>query len=345
MNLPQPPDRWDIEQITTDRVHAIEAFGFTERQARFLVTVMLHAGVFVERQYCAFANIVHGQKTHDFVRKLIDGKFASAIVIGRLHRGRLIHVQHKRLYAAIGQVDNRHRKRAELGRLIERVMVLDAVLADRSVVWLGTEHDKVSCFQRRVGDRLNIAEFPRLVFGNGPTKTVRYFPDKLPIGIRLREDPVVFIYLVTRPAPFDFRLFLCRYGELLRALPEWTIRLFAPTSLRNAMPMYLHAVREECASPLTPAVVEELQWYFRLRRDLEATAAARSDMRFRRATARFRAPRFRALHRAWEQQGDTVLWATQSHVLRDKLARGVAQVEAVELAHQYLHLSGLVGKA
>jgi hypothetical protein len=345
MNLPQPPDRWDIEQITTDRVHAIEAFGFTERQARFLVTVMLHAGVFVERQYCAFANIVHGQKTHDFVRKLIDGKFASAIVTGPLHRGRLIHVQHKRFYAAIGQVDNRHRKRAELGRLIERVMVLDAVLADRSVVWLGTEHDKVSCFQRRVGDRLNVAEFPRLVFGSGPTKTVRYFPDKLPIGIRLREDPVVFIYLVTRPTPFDFRLFLCRYGELLRALPEWTIRLLTPTSLRKAMPMYLHAVREECASPLAPAVVEELRWYFHLRRDLEATAAARSDMRFRLATASFRAPRFRALHRAWEQQGDTVLWATQSHVLRDKLARGVARVEAVELAHQYLHLSGLVGKA
>ena len=60
MNLPPPPDRWDIEQITSDRVHAIEAFGFTERQARFLVTVMLHAGVFVERQYCAFANIMHG---------------------------------------------------------------------------------------------------------------------------------------------------------------------------------------------------------------------------------------------------------------------------------------------
>ena len=111
------------------------------------------------------------------------------------------------------------------------------------------------------------------------------------------------------------------------------------------MPIYLHAVREDCASPLTPAVEEDLQWYFRLRRNSEATAAARSDMRFRRATARFRAPRFRALHRAWERQGDTVLWASQSHVLRDKLARGVARVEAVELAYQYLHLSGLVGKA
>lgn len=35
--------------------------GFTERQARFLATVMVHGGVFVERQYCQFAGIAHGQ--------------------------------------------------------------------------------------------------------------------------------------------------------------------------------------------------------------------------------------------------------------------------------------------
>ena len=92
-------------KISSDRVQAVEAFGFTERQARFLVTVMLHAGVFVERQYCAFANIVHGQKTHHSLRRLIEGKFASAVVTGPPHRGRLIHVQHKRLYAALGQTD------------------------------------------------------------------------------------------------------------------------------------------------------------------------------------------------------------------------------------------------
>ena len=159
---------------------------------------MLHSGAFVERQYCAFAGIVHGQKTHDFLCRLIDGKFAALVATGPLHRGRLIHVQHKRLYAAIGQTDNRHRKPAELGRLIERVMVLDAVLADCGVLWLGAEHDKRAYFQRRVGERLNVAAFPRLVFGDGPTTTVRYFPDKLPIGIHLHEDPVIFVYLVLK---------------------------------------------------------------------------------------------------------------------------------------------------
>jgi hypothetical protein len=35
----------------------------TERQARFLTTVMLHAGVCVPRQYARFCDIVHGEKT------------------------------------------------------------------------------------------------------------------------------------------------------------------------------------------------------------------------------------------------------------------------------------------
>jgi hypothetical protein len=35
-------------------VAAVAGFGFTERQARFLVTVMVYSGVFLERQYCAF---------------------------------------------------------------------------------------------------------------------------------------------------------------------------------------------------------------------------------------------------------------------------------------------------
>jgi hypothetical protein len=46
-----------------DRVKAVAAFGVTERQARFLVTVLLHAGVCVPRQYARFAGIAYGQPT------------------------------------------------------------------------------------------------------------------------------------------------------------------------------------------------------------------------------------------------------------------------------------------
>jgi hypothetical protein len=63
VNLPQPPTNWDIDRLTEERTEAVSAFGFTERQARFSVEVLIHSGVFVERHYCAFAGITHGQKT------------------------------------------------------------------------------------------------------------------------------------------------------------------------------------------------------------------------------------------------------------------------------------------
>ena len=46
-------------------------------------------------------------------------------------RSRIFRI-HKPLYAAIGEPDNRHRKPTPLPRAIERLMVLDAVLADQS---------------------------------------------------------------------------------------------------------------------------------------------------------------------------------------------------------------------
>ena len=60
-----------------ERVHAVEQKGFTERQARFLTTVMLHAGVCVPRQYARFCGIVYGAKTRRFFDKLVRLRYAS----------------------------------------------------------------------------------------------------------------------------------------------------------------------------------------------------------------------------------------------------------------------------
>ena len=51
MTLPPEPDRWTIDLANAQRMEGIAAFGFSERQARFLLHVLLHSGVFVERQY------------------------------------------------------------------------------------------------------------------------------------------------------------------------------------------------------------------------------------------------------------------------------------------------------
>ena len=345
MTLPTPSKRWAIDARIADHTEAITAFGFTERQARFLVEVMIHSGVFVERQYCAFAGIVHGQKTHDFLKKLVERGYARPIQVGAVHRGRLFHIGHKPLYAAIGQADNRHRKPMPMGRMIERLMVLDGVLADRTFTWLGTEFDKRSYFQHVVGDRLKPHEFPQITFGTEERSTTRLFPDKLPIGVQRERIDHVFMYLVTRPVPVDFRMFLWRHAELLRALSRWTIRVLVPAPFVKAIRVFGHAARETLATPISPMAADELQWYFRERLRRERTRSVSDDDRFGQASAAFRAPLFGMLYRVWREAADPVIGAAQSPVLRDVLERQEGRVEFVQLSHQYLHLASLVGVA
>jgi DNA-binding MarR family transcriptional regulator len=170
VKLAPEPDRWTIELASAQRTEAVASFGFTERQARFLVSVLLHSGVFLERQYCSFAGIVHGQKSTDFIKikTLVERRFATPITTGKLHRGRMFHVHYKPLWAAIGEPDNRFRKRAAQGRMIERVMLLDTVLEDRDFIWLGLAIDKRRHFIRYLGDRLETRQYPHLLFGDEP---------------------------------------------------------------------------------------------------------------------------------------------------------------------------------
>jgi hypothetical protein len=344
---PAPPEYWSITRANRERAEALAAFGFTERQARFLVQVLLHAGVFVERQYAHFAGITHGQKTTDFLARLVDRQYATPIATGAPHRGRLYHLHYKPLWAAIGEPDSRFRKPATLGRLIERVMILDAVLAEPDRVWLGPTADKLRFFAAQTNEagRLTPDEYPRLCFGNGPAKVTRHFPDKLPIGATATGSPHVFLYLVTKPSPADFRSFLLRHTELLRALCEWTIRLLVPRHLAKSAVAYQDAARDHLATRLEPSVASELTWFFHERQRLLETAAASTERRFRQAARTFGTPRFGALHRAWLEEGDRVIWRAESTVLPDAVERGKGHLESVILSRQYLHLATLVGVA
>jgi len=322
-----------------ERVQAMIDHGFTERQAGFLTTVMLHAGVCLGRQYCAYAGIVRGQKVHDFFRDLVANNHVS--VYSRAHRKtHLYHVHAKTLYRAIGEPNNRHRRPVPLSRAIERLMVLDGVLADRRHRWLATEREKIAHFTRVT--RLSRSELPHISFGVQPDETVRYFAEKLPIGIDPDGRRHVFIYLVTRRLPIDFRVFLHRYGNLLRTLPAWTVRVLVPPHLIGAVALHEAAARDELAMPLPPATVDELRWYFEQRRDAAADPAIVADLRFQRASAMFGAPRFRVLYRMWRRYGNRMLDATTSPVTADALARRTGQVDCHVLAHTYQHLSALV---
>ena len=324
------------------RIEQVAACGFTERQARFLVTVMLHAGVCLGRQYCAASGIARGQVMHDFFRMLIDRDLATAYPRAHGHT-HVYHVHAKRLYEAVGEANSRFRRPPPLARAVERVMVLDAVLAEAELRWLATEREKVSHFTRQT--RLQPHEFPHLTFGTPPSTTVRYFPDKLPIGVDSATWRHVFVYLVTRHLPVDFRSFLHRHAELLRALPEWTIRLLLPRHLAGVIGRYQAAVRDELATPLRADTFAELRWFFEQRRRAPDRPAVVADARFQRAQEVFATPRFRVLYRNWLQYGESALEATLSPVLSDALERRTGALEWRVLEHDYQHLAALVGTA
>ena len=226
-------------------------------------------------------------------------------------------------------------------------MLLDTVLSHPEMTWLGTERDKLAHFTPLVHHRLRREELPNLTFVSGDKKTVRYFPDKLPIGVGA-DGSHVFTYLVNRSAPVDFRAFIHRHGELLRALPTWTIRLLVPNHLIEASSAYESAWREELGTPLRLSTADELRWYFEERRRMEeasSNSTLQGDARFVRAQKAFAAPRFRALYRSWLRHGPSVLDGTVSPVLSDAIARRTGQVESHVLAHQYLHLASLVTTA
>lgn len=71
--------------------------------------------------------------------------------------------------------------------MVERVMILDAVLRDRRCWWLSPEADTRTFFDTAQETGLSPEEYPLITFRSGSRKTVRCFPDKLPIGIEKVE--------------------------------------------------------------------------------------------------------------------------------------------------------------
>ena len=322
-----------------ERVSTVAALGFTERQAAFLVLVMLHSGVCMGRQYCTFAGIVRGQKMADFFQKLTAKRYATPYPCGH-NKARIFHVHSARLYDAIGQRNVRFRKRSALARAIERVMLLDHLIAHRTFTWLGAEQDKVAHFLTTTSVRRE--ELPRLTFGRGADVTVRYFPDKLPVGVSPDGRSYVLLYLLSQSVADDFRMFLRRHAELLRGLPTWSIRLLVPTGVEpEVVAAYEAAFREELGTPLHPTVANELRWFYQSADVTDMVDAAR----LRRARRAFGAPRFRAIRRAWLQDGDRVVDVAMSTSLADAIARESGRIERHELSRQYFHLSSMVGSA
>lgn len=322
-----------------DRVKAVADFGFTQRQARFLVTVMLHSGVCVPRQYATFANIAYGHKVSRFFDRLERRGFA--VVSDCLHnRARLYHVRHHRLYHAIGQPHSKHRRPVAAGQVVDRLMRLDAVVLFPDFLYLATEDEKVAFFGV-MAPSLPPERLPHVSVGSGACQRVRLFPDDQPIAVT-STGRVVFTYLVTSPSMEPFRAFVQRHADLLRALTGWTLRLLFPEQMATAMAAYEETARYDLTASLRPEMLTELKWYFdQRRRTPELRARTLEDEEFWRLHKAFDTSRFRQLYRRWLSDGDTVFELVTSSAIASALERGTGRIESHVIVLSYRHLSPL----
>jgi hypothetical protein len=330
------------DSIRPERVAAVKEFGFTELQARFLLHVLIYSGVFIERQYRAFTGVTHGQRTKAFLTNLVGRGYATAITPGKLHQGRLFHVPYKPLYEAIGEANNRNRRPASHGRFVERLMLLDAVMGDARHSWLGTERDKVAYFDDAFENACRFC-YPQLRFGEGRDRTIRYFPDKLPIGVAHHDGRHVFLYLVTSRVPADFRAFMIRHADLLASVDNWTIRILVPRRFWNAIALHRFAIRDTYIKGLTPYDIDEFDWFCRSRRGQTTESDPFRRLDLAKAARKFSSARFRAFERVWEEGGKDALWRFPTNYLLEKFRLREGQIRFVEIPYQYLQLTPLIG--
>jgi hypothetical protein len=322
-----------------DRVKAVAEFGFTERQARFLVTVMLHAGVCVPRQYATFAGIAYGHKVSRFFDRLERRGFAT--VSGCLHnRARLYHIRHHALYQAIGQPHSKYRRPVAAGRVLDRLMRLDAVVLFPDFVYLATEDEKVALVGV-MAPSLPRERLPHIVVGADASRRLRLFPDDQPIAVT-STGRVVFTYLVTSPYMEPFRAFVQRHADLLRALPGWTLRLLFPEQMATAMAEYEETARYDLTATLRAEMLAELKWYFDQRRRTPSLRVRTfEDEEFWRLHKAFDSSRFRQLYRRWLSDGDSVFELLTSPAIASALERGTGRIESHVIVLSYRHLAPL----
>ena len=323
------------------RVQAVVDLGFTERQARFLVLVLRHAGVCVPRQYSSFAGIANGgRRCNAFFDRLVTRGFAAEV--GCIHnRARIYHVHHKALYHAIGEVTSRYRRRVSPPLAVERLMLLDAVLTMPSVEWLTTRKEEAAYVTELAAAG---ADAPREQPAGRSSGTASRLSSTFPTGFE-PDGRAVLLYLTTEPWTNGFRSFLQGHAALLRLARPWTLRLVFPRPLDRFYDAYQTVIREELESPLHLATISELKWYFEHRRLAGKGPVDPQTQRFLEVAQKaFGTPRFTAMYRRWVKVGNTVFEGS-SPSIAEALADGRGRVEAVVLPHSYRHLIPLVSEA
>ena len=174
-----------------EREKNLEPFGWSQQDAEWVAMVCLHSGVFTRLQYMDYFNTYHLRAAR-FVQSLLDLNLAvdeDIPVSTTRNRTRACRITHKSIYLELGIPNIRHRRIADPGVYLRRLLSLDYVIDHPGLEWLPTETEKVwFCKHLDIGkDRL-----PRRLYTGAAGYLTRYFPLKLPIAA---GRTVTFVYV------------------------------------------------------------------------------------------------------------------------------------------------------
>ena len=164
-----------------EREKNLEPFGWSQEDAEWVAMVCLHSGVFTRSQYMAYFN-AFPNRAQRFVQSLVALQLAleePIPVLRRENRTRACRITHKGIYRELGIPNVRHRKFADPGVYLRRLLSLDYVIDHPHLEWLPTEEEKV-LYCKGVGvpkDRI-----PRRIYTGAAGAVTRYFNLKLPIA-------------------------------------------------------------------------------------------------------------------------------------------------------------------
>lgn len=302
----------------TDSEHAraIQAFGYTEREAAFLALVALHSGYFLRRQFLYFIERESGQIVYNFIEKTAETLKHTITLPGSLD---IFQVVFKPIYSVLGEPNNRNRRRHDPTIIRQRLMALDYVLQNRNRRFFPTESDKVSYFTRAL--KLPESILPQRDYSSPATgeTTTRFFVDKNPVFIPVNDVPVVhFVFTDPGYAYIDaFETYVSQYSPLWRELGRFNLiyvfwgddresqaakaRRFFERRIQQSVPK-----AESIPEGLLDHFAERKRWEDGLRSDFTQTDIAR----YRKRRKQFGEPRFQLLYERWKSGGDAAFRPT-----------------------------------
>src|SRR5262249_21597604 len=290
-----------MEKITTilsfqQRVGALEQFGYTHREAEFLALAALNSGYFLRRQFSA-----RGKLDDAICRKLVgndQGKVAHAS-----NQTQVYHITGKPLYRALGQVDNRHRRKHESFYMRSKIMLLDYVLATRQgPEFLPTEQDKVAYFCKARG--LDTSVLPSKIYvGRDGSRTTRFFVDKFPVRVDQNSGAVSFGFVDDGMTKAGFCTWLTQIGPLADTLGAAEIVFISPSVESLSWAKREFARRFGGSSVL-------VEGYFRMRQELEIRGLAGHTQealdRYRSWQRQYAGPKYEGQYYGWKRSGGLV---------------------------------------